>query len=52
VRLRSVLWVCLLGLAAAAVLRSPALAFATLAASAIAALVVVVRARLFRAVSF
>ena len=32
VRLRSVLWVCLLGLAASAVLRSPALAFATLAA--------------------
>ena len=51
-RLRSVLWVCLLGLVAAAVLRSPALAFATLAASAIAALVILVRARLFRAVSF
>ena len=43
VRLRSVLWVCLLGLVAAAVLRSPALAFATLAASAIAALVILVR---------
>jgi len=52
VRLRSVLWVCLLGLAVSAVLRSPALAFATLAASAIAGLVVLVRARLFRGVSF
>jgi uncharacterized protein (DUF58 family) len=52
VRLRSVLWACLAGLAGAAVLRSPALAFATLAASAIAALVIAARRRLFRSVSF
>lgn len=51
-RLRSVAWACLAGLAAAAVLRSPALAFAALAASAIAALVIVVRRRLFRGVAF
>jgi uncharacterized protein (DUF58 family) len=47
-----VFWACLVGLAGAAILRSPALAFATLAASAIAALVVVVRRRLFRDVAF
>ena len=51
-RLRSVLWACLAGLAGSAILRSPALAFATLAASAIAALVIVARRRLFRGVSF
>jgi uncharacterized protein (DUF58 family) len=52
VRLRSVLWACLAGLAGSAILRSPALAFATLAASAIAALVIATRRRLFRSVSF
>ena len=51
-RLSSVAWACLAGLAAAAILRSPALAFATLAASVIAALVIVVRRRLFRGVAF
>ena len=51
-RLRSVLWACLAGLAGSAILHSPALAFATLAASAIAALVIVARRRLFRGVSF
>jgi uncharacterized protein (DUF58 family) len=52
VRLRSVFWACAGGLIAAAVLRSPPLAFATLAASAIAALVTVARGRLFTAVRF
>ena len=51
-RLRSVLWACLAGLAGSAILRSPALAFATLAAPAIAALVIAARRRLFRGVSF
>ena len=51
-RLRSVLWACLAGLAGSAILRSPALAFATLAASAIAALVIAARRRLYRGVSF
>jgi uncharacterized protein (DUF58 family) len=45
-------WACLAGLAAAGLVRSPALAFATLAASAIAALVIVARRRLFRGVVF
>jgi uncharacterized protein (DUF58 family) len=52
VRLRSVLWLCLAGLAAAGVLRSPVLAFAVLAASAIAAVVLVVRRGLYRGVTF
>jgi uncharacterized protein (DUF58 family) len=51
-RLRSVLWLCLAGLVASTVLRAPALVFATLAASAIAALVIIVRRRLFRGVMF
>jgi uncharacterized protein (DUF58 family) len=52
VRLKSVLWACAGGLIASAILRSPTLAFATLAASAIAALVVGARGRLFTAVRF
>ncbi len=51
-RLRSILWACLAGLAAAALLRSSALAFATLAAAVIAALVTVTRRRLFVGVTF
>jgi len=52
VRLRSILWACLAGLALAALLHSGALVFATLAASALAALVVGARRRLFVAVTF
>jgi len=52
VRLRSIFWACLAGLALAAVLHSGALVFATLAASALAALVVGARHRLFTAVTF
>jgi len=52
VRLRSILWACLAGLALAALVHSGALVFATLAASALAALVVGARRRLFRAVTF
>jgi uncharacterized protein (DUF58 family) len=52
VRLRSILWVCLAGLALAALLHSGALVFATLAASALAALVVATRRRVFTAVTF
>ncbi len=52
VRLRSVVWACLAGLVVAAALRSPPLAFATLAASAFAALVLVTRRRLYRGFAF
>ena len=51
-RLRSILWAALAGLAAAAALRSGALVFATLAAALLAALVVVTRRRVFEALSF
>ncbi len=51
-RLRSILWACLAGLALAALLHSGALVFATLAASALAALVVATRRRVFTAVTF
>ena len=51
-RLRSILWAALAGLAAAALLHSGALVFATLAAALLAALVVVTRRRVFRAVTF
>ena len=51
-RLRSILWAALAGLAAAALLRSGALVFATLAAALLAGLVVVTRRRAFRAVTF
>ncbi len=51
-RLRSIALACLAGLALAAVLHSGALVFATLTASALAALVVTTRRRLFRAVTF
>ena len=51
-RLRSILWLCLAGLAGSALLHSPALAFATLAAAAVAALVIVTRRRLFTGVTF
>jgi uncharacterized protein (DUF58 family) len=52
VRLRSILWACLAGLVLAALLHSGALVFATLAASALATLVVGARRRLFTAVTF
>jgi uncharacterized protein (DUF58 family) len=52
VRLRSILWACLAGLVGSTLLRSPALAFATLAAAAVAALVTVTRRRLFTGVTF
>jgi len=52
VRLRSILWACLAGLALAALLHSAALVFASLAASALAALVVATRRRVFTAVAF
>ncbi len=51
-RLRSILWACLAGLAASALLHSAALAFATLAAAVIAALVTVTRRQLFVGVTF
>ena len=51
-RLRSILWACLAGLAVSALLHSAALAFATLAAAAVAALVTVTRRRLFTGVTF
>ena len=51
-RLRSILWACLAGLALAALLHSAALVFASLAASALAALVVATRRRVFSAVAF
>jgi uncharacterized protein (DUF58 family) len=50
--LRTVAWACVAGLAGSAVVHSVALTFATLAASAIAALVVLTRRRLFHAVTF
>jgi uncharacterized protein (DUF58 family) len=52
VRLRSIAWAGLAGLAAAALLHSSALLFASLAASALAALVVTTRRRVFTAFSF
>jgi uncharacterized protein (DUF58 family) len=52
VRLRSIAWACLTGLVAAALLRSGALVFASLAASAFAAIIVTTRRRLFTALSF
>lgn len=51
-RLRSVFCACLAGLVGSALLHSGALAFATLAGSAVAVLVVVTRRRLFTCVSF
>ena len=51
-RLRSILWACLAALALAALLHSGALVFATLAASALAGLVVATRRRVFTAVAF
>lgn len=51
-RLRSILWAALAGLVAAAALHSQALVVATLAASLLAALVVVSRRRVFRSFSF
>ncbi len=51
-RLRTIAWACVAGLVVAAIVHEPPLAFATLAASAIAALVVVSRRRLFDAVEF
>jgi uncharacterized protein (DUF58 family) len=52
VHLRSILWVALAALVAAAALHSEALVFATLAAALLAGLVVVTRRRVFRAVTF
>jgi uncharacterized protein (DUF58 family) len=52
VRLRSIAWAGLAGLVFAALLHSGALVFASLAASALAALVVTTRRRVFTAVSF
>jgi uncharacterized protein (DUF58 family) len=52
VRLRSIAWAGLAGLAVAALLHSGALGFASLAASALAALVVTTRRRVFAAFSF
>lgn len=51
-RLRSIAWAGLAGLAAAALLRSNALVFASLAASALAALVITTRRRVFTAFTF
>ena len=51
-RLRSILWACLASLVVAALLHSQALVFATLAASALAALVVATRRRVFKSVTF
>ena len=51
-RLRSIAWACLIGLIAAALLQSGALVFASLAASALAALIVTTRRRMFTAFSF
>jgi len=52
VRLRSIAWAGLAGLVVAALLRSGALGFAALAASALAALVVTTRRRVFTAFTF
>jgi uncharacterized protein (DUF58 family) len=52
VRLRDILWACLGGLVIATLLHSAALAFAALTASAVAALVVVTRRRVFTALAF
>jgi uncharacterized protein (DUF58 family) len=52
VRLRSIAWACLAGLALAGLLQSGALVFAALSASALAAIVVMTRRRLFMALSF
>jgi len=52
VRLRSIAWAGLAGLVVAALLHSSALVFASLAASALAALVVTTRRRVFTAVTF
>lgn len=51
-RLRSIAWAGLAGLVVAALLHSSALVFASLAASALAALVVTTRRRVFTAVTF
>ncbi len=51
-RLRSIAWAALAGLVAAALLRSEALVFATLAASALAAVVVTTRRQMFSAFAF
>ena len=51
-RLRSILWAALAGLAVAAALHSGALVFATLAAALLAGLVVVTRRRVFRSFTF
>jgi uncharacterized protein (DUF58 family) len=52
VRLRTIVWAALLGLALAAALHSTALVFATLAAALLTALVVATRRSVFRAFSF
>jgi uncharacterized protein (DUF58 family) len=52
VRLRTIALVCLEGLVVAALLRSPALMFASLSASALAALVVVSQRRVFAAFAY
>jgi uncharacterized protein (DUF58 family) len=52
VRLRTILGACLAGLVAATLLHSAALAFATFAASVIAAMVTLTRRRLFSGVTF
>ena len=51
-RLRSIMWAGLAGLAVAALLHSTALVFASLAATALAALVVTTRRQVFTAVTF
>ena len=51
-RLRTILWACLAGLVGSTLLHSAALAFATLTAAAIAALLTVTRRRLFTGFTF